>query len=83
MVLVRSDCGRLFPYMNVGDKRMLRRLDPVTVFGDLTVDAKSAEDSKSAGRGFVDALDDAFADATEVQAATFDESGGDGMAIDG
>lgn len=69
--------------MDVSDKRVLRRLDPVTVFGDLAVDAKGAKDGESAGRRFVDALNDALADATEVQAATFDEPCGGCMAIDG
>lgn len=67
----------------MGNEGLLRWLDPVAVFGDLRIDAKGAKDSHAAWRGFVDALDNAFADTTKIGATTFQESGSDSVAVDG
>ena len=65
----------------MGDEGVFWRLDPVAVLGDLRIDAKGAKDCHAAGRGFVDALDNTFADATKIGAAAFDEADGGSVAV--
>lgn len=69
--------------VDVGDEGVLGWVDPVSVFGDLRVDAKGAKDCHAAGRSFVDALDNTFADATKIGATAFDEAGSGGVAVNG
>ena len=69
--------------VDVGDEGVLRWLDPVAVLGDLRIDAKGAKNCHAAGRGFVDVLDDTFADATKIGAAAFDEASGGSVAVSG
>lgn len=62
---------------------MLRRLDPMAVFGDLRIDAKGAKNCHAAGRGLVDVLDNTFADATKIGAAAFQEAGSGSVTVNG
>lgn len=69
--------------VDVGDEGVLRWFDPVAVFGDLRVDAKGAKNRHGAGRGFIDALDNTFADATIIGAAAFEEASSGSVAVNG
>ncbi|MHB8540063.1 MAG: hypothetical protein ACYDCD_03855 [Candidatus Acidiferrales bacterium] len=69
--------------VDVGDEGVLLWLDPVAVFGDLRIDAKGAKNSHAARRGFIDVLDNTFADATKIGAAAFEEAGSGSVAVDG
>jgi hypothetical protein len=69
--------------VDVSDDGALGGLDPLAVLGDLREDAHGAEDGGGGGRGFVDAFEDAFGDATEIETAALEESGDGGMAVNG
>jgi hypothetical protein len=73
----------VFGDVDVGNKGVLWWLDPAAVLGDLRIDAKGAKDCHAAGRGFVDVFDNAFADATKIGAAAFEEIGSGSVAVDG
>lgn len=73
----------MFGDVDVGDEGVLWWLGPVAVFGDLGIDAKGAKNRHGAGRGFVDALDNTFADATIIGAAAFEEASSGSVAVNG
>lgn len=69
--------------VEVGDEGVFRRVDPVAVLGDLRIDAKGAKNRHAAGRSFVDAFDNTFADATKIGAAAFEEADSGSVAVNG
>ncbi|MFZ0640604.1 MAG: hypothetical protein WA020_01510 [Candidatus Acidiferrales bacterium] len=69
--------------VNVSDDGALCGLDPLAVLGDLREDAHGAEDSSGCERGFVDAFENAFGDATKIEAAALEQAGGRGVTVNG